>query len=179
MRDFVFAHFEHVLASLLLVSRLGDVLSTYLMTPKLKLEANPVVRRLRWPFAAATLLFCVVPYISTFAAVMALVPFLFVSASNLSRVWMARALGEEAYLELLMTAARRTKLWHAVGCVLGASAFVGLAGLVLSVDDGHDWGLPFSLGLILYSAIQALYGTLFCVRIFRAARRAPIPASAA
>jgi hypothetical protein len=40
----------HVIAFLLLIARLGDVGSTYLLSPTLKLEANPIMRRLRWPF---------------------------------------------------------------------------------------------------------------------------------
>jgi hypothetical protein len=33
LRQFVYSHFEHVLFALLLLSRIGDVLSTYLATP--------------------------------------------------------------------------------------------------------------------------------------------------
>ncbi|HYE74981.1 MAG TPA: hypothetical protein VEF04_16690, partial [Blastocatellia bacterium] len=110
MLKFVYSHFEHCLFVLLLISRLGDIISTYLATPTLKLEANPLARRLRWPFAVCTVLVSFIAYFNTFIAVVMLVPFLFVSASNLSRVWLIRALGEDAYLDLLLTAAWRTKL---------------------------------------------------------------------
>jgi hypothetical protein len=58
MREYIITHvtIEQLLCALILVARLGDIGSTYLVTPNLLLEANPVVRKLRWPFALATLL---------------------------------------------------------------------------------------------------------------------------
>jgi hypothetical protein len=43
---FVWTNFDHVLAALLLISRLGHIGTTYLITPTLRLEANPVVRKI-------------------------------------------------------------------------------------------------------------------------------------
>jgi hypothetical protein len=43
------AQLPHAVAFLLLLARIGDVGSTYLISPTLKLEANPIIRRLRWP----------------------------------------------------------------------------------------------------------------------------------
>jgi hypothetical protein len=51
----------HLISFLLLLSRLGDIGSTYLITPTLKLEANPIVRRLKWRFAAVTILAAAIP----------------------------------------------------------------------------------------------------------------------
>src|SRR5262249_19699539 len=55
-------NFQHVLALLILIGRVGDIGSTYLATPRLTLEANPFVRRLRWPFGVVSLGLCLVPY---------------------------------------------------------------------------------------------------------------------
>jgi hypothetical protein len=65
----LYDNLPHVLCGLLLVSRIGDVLSTYLLTPSLALEANPVVRKLGWRFAVLSLGACVVPYFSLPVAV--------------------------------------------------------------------------------------------------------------
>ena len=43
--------FPHFLAALVLLSRIGDVLSTYLVSPTLLLESNAFVRRWGWPLA--------------------------------------------------------------------------------------------------------------------------------
>jgi hypothetical protein len=76
----------HIIAFLLLLARLGDVGSTYLISPTLKLGANPIVRRLRWPFAGFTVLAAAIPYYSLPAGVAVLVVSLLVCASNCSRV---------------------------------------------------------------------------------------------
>jgi len=84
MREFIYSHIrlEHLLCALILLSRLGDIGSTYLVTPKLRLEANPIVRKLGWWFAVATLLLCLVPYYWTPAGIIILIPSLMVSAAN-------------------------------------------------------------------------------------------------
>lgn len=58
LRGYVYSHthLERLLCALILISRLGDIGSTYLITPKLKLEANPILRKLGWWFAIASVL---------------------------------------------------------------------------------------------------------------------------
>src|SRR5205809_3913973 len=56
--------FPHFLAALVLLSRIGDVLSTYLVSPTLLLESNAFVRRWGWPLALPSLLFFFLPYYS-------------------------------------------------------------------------------------------------------------------
>ena len=86
--------FTHLLAFLVLLSRIGDVVSTRLVTPTLRLEANPIVRRLGWRFAATTLVIAVVPYFLLPLGVVVLTTSLLVAGSNLSRGWLVHALGE-------------------------------------------------------------------------------------
>ena len=109
MYQWIVSHFEHVLCGLILFSRLGDILTTYLVTPTLRLEANPIVRKLRWPFAVVTLLVCLVAYFNTGIGVTVLITSLLVSASNATKVWSARTMGEQAYEELLLSLARRSR----------------------------------------------------------------------
>ena len=51
MSRFFAESFEHALCGLILLSRLADIGTTSLITPQLKLEANPIMRRLGWRFA--------------------------------------------------------------------------------------------------------------------------------
>ncbi|MHC4502477.1 MAG: hypothetical protein ACYTFI_04155 [Planctomycetota bacterium] len=176
MRQIISDNFEHVLCALLLLSRLGDIVSTYLVTPDLKLEANPIARKLGWRFMALTVLACLLPYYNTALAVMALVPFLLISASNAGKIWFTRTMGESQYLDMLLRIARKSRLSHAICGVLASSSFIVLAGAVLcflSPDPGRDWGYWFGLGIVFYGTIVALYGSLYFVRLFRKARNAP------
>jgi hypothetical protein len=168
-------NFEHALALLILIGRVGDIGSTYLVTPTLKLEANPFVRRARWPVGFLSLGLCLVPYYSTALAVLVLVPSLLVSANNLARGWVARAVGEDEFLAFLHRAARRTPPFVAVAFTAGAGAFVILAGLVLLVLSGgqETWAFWFALGIILYGIVIGLYGSLFAIRVRRQSVVAP------
>lgn len=161
--------FTHLLAVLLLFSRVGDVVSTRLATPTLRLEANPIVRRLGWRFAVVTLLAALLPYYSASMAVALLAASLLVTASNLSRGWLARLLGEAEYEELLLRVARRGRLRVVLGFVLGAAAHFTLAGLVLMWLSGlaRTWSYWFGFGIVVYGLVFAVYGCLFMMRLFR------------
>ncbi len=176
MREFIVTHFDHFLCGLILVSRIGDIGSTFLLTPKLTLEANPIARKLGWPFALLTVLACLIPYYSTPAGVVFLVPSLLVSASNTAKIWLVRGIGETQYLELLYRVARSSKLAYALAGALGSALFILLAGLVLlflAPDPSHDWGFWFALGILGYAFVVAFHGSLYLCRLFRLARRGP------
>ncbi|HXJ57355.1 MAG TPA: hypothetical protein VNU68_11895 [Verrucomicrobiae bacterium] len=176
MREFLYSHvkLEHLLCILILVSRLGDIGSTYLVTPKLKLEANPIVRKFGWWFAIATMLLCLIPYYSTGMGIIVLIPSLMVSASNTAKIWFARAYGESEYQELLLRLARKTRLSSALIPVLVAASFLALVGLVLlllSPDPLTDWGYWFAFGFLAYAFVVGFYGSIFFIRLFRRAGR--------
>lgn len=159
----------HAVAALVLIGRLGDIGSTYFVTPTLALEANPVVRRLGWSFAAASLLLCLVPYYHVGLGLMAAVTSLMVAGSNLSRAWVSRALGEKETLAMLRVAAGRIPRWKAIASVVVGACFVALAAGVLILTSGGSkaGAFWFALGLLIYAAAIALYGVLFVLRIYR------------
>jgi len=160
MRAYILEHLTVFLFIALLIARIGDVLSTYLVTPTLKLEANPIVRKLRWPFALATSLVCFIPFYNTAIAIPFLVVSLMVSASNCSKIWVARAMGETKYYELMKECAQRSSALSAVLFLLSPCAFVLiLGGLVLLFypDPTHDWGFYIGVGIIAYALVLAIY----------------------
>ncbi len=176
MSEYIQSHIglENLLCGLILLSRLGDIGSTYLVTPRLKLEANPIARKLGWWFAFATLLVCLIPYYSTYLGIIVLIPSLMVSASNTGKIWFVRSYGESEYHELLLRLARKTRLSHALVPAIVAAMFIAVIGLVLlllSPDPTEDWGYWFGIGFLTYAFVIGFYGSLFIVRLFRKARR--------
>ena len=173
MSQFIYNNFKHILCFLILVSRLGDIISTYLVTPTLKLEANPIVRKLGWRFAFLTVFICLIPYYHTGLAVMVLVPSLLVTSSNISKYWAVKTIGEDEYSKRLLISAGKSRLSHALFSVLASSFFVILAGFVLLFlcPDHSNWGYWFANGIILYGFIAALYGSLSFYRLFKKARK--------
>lgn len=170
--------FVHWLAALLLLSRLGDVLSTYLSTPTLKLEGNAVVRRLGWPFAWLSLAVALLPYYSPAVGVAALTTSLFVTGSNLTRGWFARAIGEEEYHALLLRALARTRLQRVLAFLWGGAASIGLAGVLLVIwSETFEWGYWFGIGIILYALAIAGHGASFYLRLFRLTQTSTTPSA--
>ncbi|HUC65724.1 MAG TPA: hypothetical protein VMA53_09875 [Stellaceae bacterium] len=175
MLAFAYANLPHVLCALLLIARIGDVGTTFLVTPSLELEANPIMRKLGWRFALLTLAACALPYLSLPVAVIVLIGSLFVSASNAAKIWVARAIGEKAYAALLVDAARRSKLSHALLGVAACSFFIALAGgtiLLFYPRPTADWGFWLGIGVLSYAAAVCVHQTLWTMRLFR---RAALP----
>lgn len=116
-----------------------------------------------------TVLICLLPYYHTGLGVMALVPFLFVSASNISKIWFVRAMGETEYLELLLKIAAKSKLSNALLCVFMSCFFVALSGFTLLIlcYDTQNWGYWFAIGIIWYAFVIAIYGTFYYRRLYK------------
>jgi hypothetical protein len=107
MREFLFDNIQHVLCVLILGARLADIISTYLATPSLKLESNPVVKRLGWSFALTSVAVCIIPYWHVGAGMVVLVVSLSASADNIAKLWFIHALGESAYHDMIQRALDR------------------------------------------------------------------------
>lgn len=170
---------QHIVAVLLLLARLGDIGSTYFVTPDLKLEANPLVRRFGWKFAWTTLVICLVPYVHVGAGFALTVASLLVTASNLSRSWVARAMGGDEYHAVMRAAASKSALGVAVASQLASTFVLAAAGVLLLLSDfvdyvmGEEFVLWFGIGMIAYAIAIAFHSTLFTVRLFRSVRAQP------
>lgn len=169
---------QNTLAALILLARLGDIGSTYLATPTLKMEANPLMRFGGWKLAILTTAACLIPYFSAPLGLTMLVLSLLVTGSNLSKGWLMRALGEDLYQAMLLSAVERSTLPVALGFVLGGAASVGLAGLIMVFVSGGPatWGYWAASGVTLYALAIGVYGSLSSIRLFRRAVTLPAPA---
>lgn len=158
----------HIVALLLLLARLGDVGSTYLATPKLTLEANPVVRRFKWPFAWLTVLLALVPYYSVPLGIIFLVASLLVCASNFSKLWIMRTMGEAEYHAAITRLAAQAHFPSALVFILIPALCVGAIGLLLLhfyPDPQRDWAFYFAYGFLAYALAIGIWGPLAFLRI--------------
>ncbi len=166
----------HVLCGLILLGRLGDIISTWLITPKLDLEANPLVRRLGWRFAVLTVLICLVPYVMHPALTVILVPpFLMISGSNIGKIWVVRALGEKQMLQHSIETARNSTFGKAATCAVLSGSFFILTGLVLVYLVRLETPRTqtsliaeyYGYGIAAFGLAISFHGTLHLRRIFR------------
>lgn len=161
----------HTIAFLLLLARLGDVGSTYLATPKLKLEANAIVRRFKWPFAWLTVLLAFLPYYSLGAGVILLVASLLVCGSNFSRLWLMRTVGESEYYDFITQFAAKARLPFALISILMPAICMAVIGLLLLhfyPDPIKDWGFYFAYGFLGYALAIGVWGPLTFLRFRKA-----------
>jgi len=154
------------------MSRLGDVISTYLASPKLKLETNPIVRKFRWPFAILTILVCFVPYYDTDLAVIILIPFLLVCSSNIGELWIIRTLGEDEFKKFMLAVCRKGEVSKAMYYMVVSNIFFSSVGaLLILLHSKDEWAALIGGGIMLYASIIIFYKVLFFLRLDRQANK--------
>src|SRR5438105_217074 len=84
--------------AILLFSRGMDFLSTWVATPNLILEGNPIAKRLGWKFGAiVNLALCLTFAFWPITTIIISTTSVLVAARNLQQAWLMRTLGEEGY----------------------------------------------------------------------------------
>lgn len=164
---------KFTIAALLLISRLGDIGSTYLASPKLELESNTVIRRLRWPFAVLTILVFIIPYWDIGSGIVLMVASLLVAASNSSKIWLIRAMGETEYYALMVRMAARAKPVPSLIYSLMPALFMSILGetvMYLYPSEHTDLGYHVGLGILGYALVVAYYGPTTFLRYRKASR---------
>jgi hypothetical protein len=159
------------LAILILLSRLGDIGSTYLASPNLELESNSLIRRLRWPFAVLTIFVFIVPWWDVGSGIVILVASLLVAASNSSRLWLIRAMGEGEYRQLLARMAASARVFPSLVFSLMPALFMSILGATLMYlypNETTDPGYHVGLGIVGYALVVAWYGPLTFLRYRKA-----------
>jgi len=158
---------------LILVSRLGDIGSTYLASPNLELESNTVIRRLRWPFAALTILVFIIPWWDVGSGIVIMVASLLVAASNSSKLWLIRAMGESEYYLLMVRMAARAKPVPCLIFSLMPAMFMSILGgtvMFFYPSEITDLGYHVGLGILGYALVVAFYGPVTFLRYRKAGR---------
>ena len=124
--------------ALLLFARGLDFLSTWIATPSLLLEANPIARRLGWLGGIGlNLLVCLVAAVIPFMAVLISVTSVLVAARNFQAAWVSRTMGEYEYRDHLETLFCRANKRLVLGCVWAQGLLYSAVGVavVLLTDD--------------------------------------------
>ena len=155
--------------ALLFLGRGADLVSTWIATPRLLLEANPLARRLGWRGGIiVNLLACAVFAVWPLPSVMIVTTSLLVAAHNLQSAWLMRALGEAAYRTWIAGQLTRASLPLYLGCLLGRTVLVAAVGAAL-VGFSHFALVPLAVGagIVTYAVAVAFYTLLSVWRLRR------------
>jgi hypothetical protein len=151
-----------LILSILLCARGADFLSTWIATPNLVLEANPISRKLGWRGGIAlNLVLCGFFGMWPLPAIVISTTSLLVAARNFQSAWLMRSLGEEPYRFWVVERVRQTPMPLYLFCLLAQTAAVASIGLALMYFS-QLYLVPFGVGMgIVTYAVAVTIFTLF------------------
>ncbi|MDB6040609.1 MAG: hypothetical protein JWM99_4450 [Verrucomicrobiales bacterium] len=163
------SRFYQILLFLLLFSRGMDFLSTWIATPNLVLEANPLAKKMGWKFGillnlVISALFARWPL----PAIVIITTSVLVAARNLQSAWLMRSLGESAYRVWMAERLATVDLRLYLLCLFGQTALTAAVGLALMYFSQMRL-IPFAIGMgiITYSFAVTVYTLLSVWRLRR------------
>jgi hypothetical protein len=154
---------------LLLVSRGMDFLSTWVATPNLVLEGNPLAKKLGWRWGIpVNLALCLGFAFWPLPAIVISTTSALVAARNFQSAWLMRSLGEHFYREWHIERVQETSVTLYLFCLFAQTALT--AGVGVAVIYFSDWRLvplAIGLGIVAYALAVAFYTTLGIWRLRR------------
>jgi hypothetical protein len=164
--------------ALLIFSRAMDFLSTWIATPNLVLEGNPIAKKLGWKGSMLlnTVLVVALAMWPLSAIVIATASVL-VAARNFQSAWLMHSLGEEVYRAWHIQRIQETRVTLYLFCLAGNTLLTaGIGGVLIYFSQVKldEWNLvPFAIGMgiIAYAIAVAFYSLLALWRLHRATKR--------
>ena len=155
------------MAGILVLARGSDFLSTYIATPNLVLEANPLARKMGWKWGLiVNLALCGFFSCWPLLAIVVATTSILVAARNFQSAWLMRSLGEDQYRHWMVGQLQQVQLGLYLFCLLAQTSLVGAVGAAL-VWFSETPSIPFAVGvgIIGYALAIALYTLLSLWRI--------------
>jgi hypothetical protein len=174
MDDFTrFGSRDYCLMALLLAFARGmDFLSTWIATPNLVLEGNPVAKLLGWRWGALLnigICFGMALWPATAIAVSTMS--VLVAARNFQSAWLMRSMGEEHYRDWHVARIQETRVTLYLFCLAGNTLLTAAVGAGIMFFSGTVVALSIGMGICGYAIAVAFYTLLAIWRLRRAARR--------
>jgi hypothetical protein len=159
-----------VMLALLAFARGMDFLSTWVATPNLVLEGNPVAKKLGWKWGIpVNVALCIGLAVWPLPAMVISTTSVLVAARNFQQAWLMRSLGEEPYRNWHVERIQETRVSLYLLCLLGQTALTAGVGAVLICFSPTQLApVAIGLGIISYAIAVAFYTLLSVWRLRRA-----------
>ncbi len=155
--------------AVLVVGRGLDFFSTWLATPNLRLEGNPIARRLGWKWGTGVnVILCGVFAAWPLCAIVIGTASCLVAAHNFQNAWLMRSLGEDNYQLWHLQRLRQASARLYLGCVLAQSLLIGAVGAAVAYfGDPGLISVGLGWGIVCYAFAVAFYTSLSVWRLRR------------
>lgn len=158
---------------LLIFSRGMDILSTWIATPNLTLEGNPIAKKLGW--RGGILVNFGVAFGVAFSPMSAIATgtaSLLIAARNFQSAWLMRSMGEENYRDWHISRIQETRITLYLLSLAGNTLLVAAVGVALMYFSWRSL-IPFAIGfgITFYAAAVAFFTVLGVWRLRRAEER--------
>ena len=148
--------------SLLIFGRLADFISTWLATPNLLLEANPIAKKLGWRLGLIVNFFiCLFFAMWPLPSVVIATTSVLVAARNFQSAWLMRSLGENEYRYWMSERMASAPRFLFLFCLLAQTLLYAILGSTLMYfSQVRLVPLGVGMGLVTYSVAVFVYSAL-------------------
>ena len=160
----------YVMLFALLFARGMDVLSTWIATPNLVLEGNPIAKLLGWrwglPVNAGI---CLILAFWPLPAIVLSTTSVLVAARNFQSAWLMRSMGEEAYRDWHVARIQETRVTTFLLCLAGNTLLTAsIGGIVIAFSRMEVIPFGIGAGILAYAGAVTFY-TLLALWLLRRA----------
>ncbi|MCU0770823.1 MAG: hypothetical protein MUE94_03500 [Verrucomicrobia bacterium] len=158
--------------ALLLFTRGLDFLSTWIATPHMVLEGNPIARKLGWKWGAVVnLALCFTFALFPLPALIIATTSVLVAAHNFDAAWLMHTMGEDSYRAWISRQHLSVRPSLYVFCLLSKTALWGAVGLGLVLfADGRLVSTGIGFGMVGYAVAVLVYSAISAWRLRRVQR---------
>src|SRR6185312_9684240 len=157
---------------LLAFARGMDFLSTWIATPNLVLEGNPIAKLLGWRWGALlNIAICLGMALWPATAIAVSTMSVLVAARNFQSAWLMRTMGEEHYRDWHVARIQETPATLFLLSLAGNTLLTAAVGAGILFFGHSIVTLSIGMGICGYAAAVALYTLLAIWRLRRAAHR--------
>lgn len=175
MDDFVrFGSREYWLMALVLAfSRGMDFLSTWVATPNLVLEGNPIAKKLGWRWGIpVNVVICIGMSLWPITAIAISTTSVLVAARNFQSAWLMRSMGEENYREWHVNRIQETPVTLYLYCLAGNTLLFAVVGAaIIYFSNMYLVPLAIGVGVVTYAIAVAFYSILGVWRLRQTSER--------
>ena len=162
-----------LMLALLAFSRGMDFLSTWIATPNLVLEGNPIAKKMGWQWGVVVNVVLITALaLWPLSAIVVATASVLVAARNFQSAWLMHSLGEEIYRQWHVQRVQETRVTLYLFCLAGNTLLTaGVGGALIYFSNERLVPFAIGLGMVAYALAVAIFTLLSVWRLRRKAGR--------